>query len=69
MIARQYLVTPRGQIIATTLLAKRRRHKFVKAVSLGLPPPTETPPSLRKSRKRRLPGFFGIESVEEVIIT
>lgn len=65
MVARQYLVTPRGQIIATTLLARRRRHKFVRAVSRGLLPP-ETPPSLRKSRKRRLPGLMGMDPADDV---
>ncbi|KAK3873737.1 hypothetical protein Pcinc_021271 [Petrolisthes cinctipes] len=65
MVARQYLVTPRGQIIATTLLARRRRHKFVRAVSRGLLPP-ETPPSLRKSRRRRLPGLMGIDPPDDM---
>lgn len=65
MVARQYLVTPRGQIIATTLLTRRRRHKFVRAVSRGLLPP-ETPPSLRKSRKRRLPGLMGMDPADDV---
>lgn len=65
MVARQYLVTPRGQIIATTLLARRRRHKFVRAVSRGLLPP-ETPPSLRKSRKRRLPGLMGMDPADDM---
>ncbi|XP_064085334.1 uncharacterized protein LOC135200658 [Macrobrachium nipponense] len=64
MVARQYLVTPRGQIIATTLLTRRRRHKFVRAVSRGLLPP-ETPPSLRRSRKRRLPGLMGMDPVDD----
>lgn len=65
MVARQYLVTPRGQIIATTLLTRRRRHKFVRAVSRGLLPP-ETPPSLRKSRKRRLPGLMGMDPADDM---
>nr|XP_053654000.1 uncharacterized protein LOC128703390 [Cherax quadricarinatus] len=65
MVARQYLVTPRGQIIATTLLARRRRHKFVRAVSRGLLPP-ETPPSFRRSRKRRLPGLMGLDPADDM---
>lgn len=64
MVARQYLVTPRGQIIATTLLTRRRRHKFVRSVGRGLLPP-ETPPHLRKSRKRRLPGLIGIDPADD----
>lgn len=65
MVARQYLVTPRRQIIATTLLARRRRHKFVRAVSRGLLPP-ETPPALRMARKRRLPGLVGMDPPDDV---
>lgn len=65
MVARQYLVTPRRQIIATTLLARRRRHKFVRAVSRGLLPP-ETPPALRRVRKRRLPGLVGMDPPDDV---
>ena len=65
MVARQYLVTPRRQIIATTLLARRRRHKFVRAVSRGLLPP-ETPPALRRARKRRLPGLVGMDPPDDV---
>ncbi|XP_045114482.1 ankyrin repeat and IBR domain-containing protein 1-like isoform X2 [Portunus trituberculatus] len=65
MVARQYLVTPRRQIIATTLLARRRRHKFVRAVSRGLLPP-ETPPALRRARKRRLPGLVGMDPPDDM---
>lgn len=65
MVARQYLVTPRRQIIATTLLARRRRHKFVRAVSRGLLPP-ETPPALRRARIRRLPGLVGMDPPDDV---
>ncbi|XP_076060868.1 uncharacterized protein LOC143036865 [Oratosquilla oratoria] len=66
MVARQYLVTPRGQIIAATLLSRRRRHKLVRAVSRGLLPP-ETPPSFRKARKRHcVAGLIGMDPPDEL---
>lgn len=52
MIARPYLRTPKTVIVQTTLLARRKRHEFVKAVAQGLIPP-ETPQIQRKARKRR----------------
>lgn len=55
-IARPYLRTPRSVIIQTTALVRRKRHEFVRAVNKGLVPP-ETPPVLRKNRKRRFPGI------------
>lgn len=56
-IARPYLRTPRSLIIQTTALVRRKRHEFVRAVNKGLVPP-ETPPILRKNRKRRFPGII-----------
>lgn len=52
MIARPYLRTPKAVIIQTTNLSRRKRHEFVRAVAQGLIPP-ETPPALRKAKKRR----------------
>lgn len=52
MIARPYLRTPRTVIVQTTALARRKRHEFIRAVAQGLIPP-ETPPSHRKTKKRR----------------
>ena len=65
MIARPYLRTPRSLIIQTTALARRKRHEFVRAVSKGLVPP-ETPPSQRRSRKRRFPSPTGGDMMEDV---
>ncbi|RXG51699.1 Ankyrin repeat and IBR domain-containing protein 1 [Armadillidium vulgare] len=65
MVARDYLVTPRGEIIATTYLVRKRRHKFVRAVSRGLLPP-ETPPALRKGRRKRIPTLMGMDPVDEL---
>lgn len=51
MVARPYLRTPRSVIVQTTALARRKRHEFARAVAQGLLPP-ETPPTLRKLRRR-----------------
>ena len=67
MVARPYLRTPRPVIIQTTTLARRKRHEFVRAVSKGLIPP-ETPPTLRKVRKRRFPGLMAMDPVDDVSI-
>ncbi|PNF19231.1 hypothetical protein B7P43_G08208 [Cryptotermes secundus] len=64
MVARPYLRTPRPVIIQTTALARRKRHEFVRAVSKGLIPP-ETPPTLRKVRKRRFPGLMAMDPVDD----
>ncbi|KAJ4428785.1 hypothetical protein ANN_25778 [Periplaneta americana] len=64
MVARPYLRTPRPVIIQTTTLARRKRHEFVRAVSKGLIPP-ETPPTLRKVRKRRFPGLMAMDPVDD----
>ncbi|XP_056638664.1 ankyrin repeat and IBR domain-containing protein 1-like isoform X1 [Diorhabda sublineata] len=53
MIARPYLRTPKSVIIQTSALARRKRHEFVRAVEQGLIPP-ETPPMLRKKKKKCL---------------
>jgi ankyrin repeat/IBR domain-containing protein 1 len=68
MVARPYLRTPRAVIIQTTTLARRKRHEFVRAVSKGLIPP-ETPPTLRKVRKRRFPGLTALDPVDDVSIS
>jgi hypothetical protein len=67
MVARPYLRTPRPVIIQTTTLARRKRHEFVRAVSKGLIPP-ETPPTLRKVRKRRFPSLMAMDPVDDVSI-
>jgi ankyrin repeat/IBR domain-containing protein 1 len=67
MVARPYLRTPRAVIIQTTTLARRKRHEFVRAVSKGLIPP-ETPPTLRKVRKRRFPALMALDPVDDVSI-
>ncbi|XP_017769602.1 PREDICTED: ankyrin repeat and IBR domain-containing protein 1-like isoform X2 [Nicrophorus vespilloides] len=52
MIDRPYLKTPKTVIIQTTMLTRRKRHEFIRAVAQGLIPP-ETPPAQRKAKKRR----------------
>ncbi|XP_039298971.1 uncharacterized protein LOC111051560 isoform X2 [Nilaparvata lugens] len=48
MVARPYLRTPKGVIVQTTALARRKRHEFARAVSKGLVPP-ETPPARKRN--------------------
>lgn len=48
-----------------TSQVRRKRLDLLSAVNKGLIPP-ETPPSMRKSRKRRLPGLMGMDPVEDV---
>ena len=66
MVARPYLRTPRSVIVDMTLKVRRKRHEFMRAVSKGLIPP-ETPPALRRVRRRRFPGLMGMDPVEDVI--
>ncbi|KAH3754090.1 hypothetical protein DPMN_188750 [Dreissena polymorpha] len=51
MVNRLYLRTPRKKIIEQAQLCHRKRHDFLTAISKGLVPP-ETPPGLRKKRRR-----------------
>ncbi|KAG8232843.1 hypothetical protein J437_LFUL012647 [Ladona fulva] len=64
-LARPYLRTPRGVIIQTSALTRRRRREFVRAVSRGLVPP-ETPPSVRHVSDGLIPRGPGTS--EEVSI-
>jgi len=50
------------------LKVRRKRHEFMRAVSKGLIPP-ETPPALRRVRRRRFPGLMGMDPVEDDQIT
>ena len=65
MVARPYLRTPRSAIVDMTLKVRRKRHEFIRAVSKGLIPP-ETPPALRRVRRRRFPGLMEMDPVEDV---
>ena len=65
MVARPYLRTPRSIIAEMTSKVRRKRHEFMRAVSKGLIPP-ETPPALRRVRRRRFPALMGIDPVEDV---
>ncbi|XP_046457233.1 ankyrin repeat and IBR domain-containing protein 1-like isoform X2 [Daphnia pulex] len=68
MVARPYLRTPRSTIVDMTLKVRRKRHEFIRAVSKGLIPP-ETPPALRRVRRRRFPGLMGMDPIEDDQIT
>ncbi|KAL8591046.1 hypothetical protein ACOMHN_015669 [Nucella lapillus] len=52
MVNRLYLRTPRARIIEQAHSVQRRRLEFTAAIAKGLVPP-ETPPSLKKGRRRR----------------
>ena len=52
MVNRLYLRTPRKKIIEQAHIVQRKRHEFILAISKGLVPP-ETPPGLRKHRRRK----------------
>lgn len=52
MVNRLYLRTPRARIIEQAHNVQRRRLEFTAAIAKGLVPP-ETPPSLKKGRRRR----------------
>lgn len=67
-VARTYLQTPKNKIIQMTSQVRRKRLDLLTAVHKGLIPP-ETPPSMRKSRKRRLPGLMGMDPEEDVSFT
>ncbi|GAB6029004.1 hypothetical protein CHUAL_004792 [Chamberlinius hualienensis] len=64
MVARSYIQTPKAKIIQAAALVKRKRQEFTMAVSKGLIPP-ETPPSMRRSRRRKFPGLMGLDPVED----
>lgn len=65
MVARPYLRTPRSSIVDMTQKVRRKRHEFIRAVSKGLVTP-ETPPALRRVRRRRFPGWMGMDQAEDV---
>ncbi|XP_076461303.1 ankyrin repeat and IBR domain-containing protein 1-like [Babylonia areolata] len=52
MVNRLYLRTPRARIIEQAHNVQRRRLEFTAAIAKGLVPP-ETPPSMKKGRRRR----------------
>ncbi|KFM70294.1 Ankyrin repeat and IBR domain-containing protein 1, partial [Stegodyphus mimosarum] len=67
-VARTYLQTPQSKIMQMITHVKRRRLDLLTAVHKGLIPP-ETPPSMRKSRKRRLPGLMGMDPVDDPLLS
>ncbi|XP_056009769.1 ankyrin repeat and IBR domain-containing protein 1-like isoform X2 [Ostrea edulis] len=60
MVNRLYLRTPKKRIIEQAQLVQRKRHEFILAISKGLVPP-ETPPGLRKHRRRK----YSMETEDE----
>ena len=67
MVCVRYLRTCQEDITKATREVRRRRLEFIVAVNKGLVIP-ETPPSIRKKRKRRMPGLFGLDFDDVVSI-
>ncbi|XP_055345873.1 ankyrin repeat and IBR domain-containing protein 1-like [Paramacrobiotus metropolitanus] len=66
MFSTRFLRHCRDDMVNATRLIRRRRQEFVVAVNKGLIIP-ETPPSVRKKRKRRIPGLFGMDFDDVVL--
>jgi hypothetical protein len=54
-------VTPRKRIIEQAQIVQRKRQEFLTAIAKGLVPP-ETPPGLRKQRRRKYSMDFDSQS-------
>ncbi|XP_041374912.1 ankyrin repeat and IBR domain-containing protein 1-like isoform X2 [Gigantopelta aegis] len=67
MVNRLYLRTPRKKIIDQAHVCKRKRLEFITAISKGLVPP-ETPPSLRKKRKKKYSMEMEDEDLRKAIL-
>ncbi|XP_033731278.1 ankyrin repeat and IBR domain-containing protein 1-like, partial [Pecten maximus] len=67
MVNRLYLRTPRKRIIEQAHVVQRKRHEFIVAISKGLVPP-ETPPALRKHRRRRYSMDYEDEELRKAIL-
>ncbi|KAK6165782.1 hypothetical protein SNE40_022633 [Patella caerulea] len=67
MVNRLYLRTPRKKIIEQALIVQRKRLEFLIAISKGLVPP-ETPPSLRKKRRRKYSMELEDEDLKKAIM-
>lgn len=64
------LSSPRLRVSHRTIVESaervlRKREEFLKAIARGLVPP-ETPPSTRRTRRRRYPTVFGLDPPEDV---
>ena len=68
MVARPYLRTRRSVIIDMTQRTRRKRHELLRAVSRGLVPPADTPPTMRKVRRRKLPALVTMDLVQDVLL-
>uniref|UniRef100_A0A915J9D8 RBR-type E3 ubiquitin transferase n=1 Tax=Romanomermis culicivorax TaxID=13658 RepID=A0A915J9D8_ROMCU len=63
LVGRQYLRGSKLRIVQTTQMVAGRRYRFLLCIMRGLLPP-ETPPGLRKNRKRGLPAILGLDKDE-----
>jgi ankyrin repeat/IBR domain-containing protein 1 len=60
LVGRSYLRGSRQRIALTTQLVASRKQRFLLCISRGLVPP-ETPPALRKAKRRHLPALLGLD--------
>ncbi|KAL5005870.1 hypothetical protein ScPMuIL_017028 [Solemya velum] len=67
MVNRLYLRTPRKKIIEQAHTVQRKRLEFITAIAKGLVPP-ETPPSLRKHRRRKYSMDLEDEDLKKAIM-
>lgn len=67
MVNRLYLRTPRKRIIEQAQIVQRKRQEFLSAIAKGLVPP-ETPPGLRKQRRRRYSMDFEDDELRSAVL-
>lgn len=67
IVNRLYLRTPRKKIIEQAHIVQRKRHEFIAAVAKGLVPP-ETPPAMRKRKRRKCSIDFEDEELRKAIL-
>ncbi|CAG2212299.1 ANKIB1 [Mytilus edulis] len=67
MVNRLYLRTPRKRIIEQAQIVQRKRQEFLSAIMKGLVPP-ETPPGLRKQRRRKYSMDFEDDELRSAVL-
>ncbi|GIX72467.1 ankyrin repeat and IBR domain-containing protein 1 [Caerostris extrusa] len=68
IIAHTYIQTPQSKIIQMISNVKRKRLELLNTVHKGLIPP-ETPPSMRRRLRHRLPGLVGLDPDDDPVLT
>ncbi|CAE1290809.1 ANKIB1 [Acanthosepion pharaonis] len=67
IVNRLYLRTPRKKIIEQAHIVQRKRHEFIAAIAKGLVPP-ETPPAMRKRKRRKCSLDLEDEELRKAIL-